>query len=125
MKTKRFDFHPEARTDLREALEWYRSRNPAAAARLRALVSEAAHRIAQYPNRWPGYLYGTRRFVLQRFPFSIIYLDEPDIVSIVAVAHSKRQAGILERPAVAALSIPGQRCPEMDSANSSRILKFL
>jgi toxin ParE1/3/4 len=38
-------------------------------------------------------LNGTRRFVLRRFPFSIIYLDDPEVRSIVAVAHSKRKPG--------------------------------
>ncbi|HEX4427189.1 MAG TPA: hypothetical protein VH079_17450 [Terriglobales bacterium] len=27
------------------------------------------------------------------FPFSVVYLDDPDFVSIVAVAHSKRKPG--------------------------------
>lgn len=34
-----------------------------------------------------------RRFILQRFPFSIVYLDDPDLVTIIAVAHSKRKPG--------------------------------
>ena len=48
--------------------------------------------IVKAPQRWPKYLYGTQRFVLHRFPFSIIYLDD-DVLSIVAVAHSKRKPG--------------------------------
>lgn|ERR1700722_1357417 len=36
----------------------------------------------------------TRRLVLHRFPFSIVYLDKADVVNIVAVAHSKRKPGI-------------------------------
>jgi toxin ParE1/3/4 len=38
-------------------------------------------------------LYGTRRFVLHRFPFSVVYLDEADELNIVAVAHNKRKPG--------------------------------
>jgi hypothetical protein len=34
-----------------------------------------------------------RSFVLQRFPFSVVYLDDPDLVIIVAVAHGKRKPG--------------------------------
>jgi hypothetical protein len=31
--------------------------------------------------------------VLNTFPFSIVYLDDPDAVKIVAVAHHKRRPG--------------------------------
>ena len=57
------------------------------------MVSDVIREIVQTPQRWPKYLYGTRRFVLHRFPFSIIYLDDSDILSIVAVAHNKRNPG--------------------------------
>jgi toxin ParE1/3/4 len=39
------------------------------------------------------YLYGTRRVVLQRFPFSLVYLDDPDVVTIIAIAQSKQRPG--------------------------------
>jgi toxin ParE1/3/4 len=57
------------------------------------MVSTAIRTIVDAPLRWPAYLYGTRRFVLQRFPFSIVYLDDPDLVTIIAVAHAKRKPG--------------------------------
>ena len=34
-----------------------------------------------------------RRFVVQRFPFSVVYLDDAELVTFVAVAHSKRLPG--------------------------------
>jgi plasmid stabilization system protein ParE len=93
MRSKRFRFHPEARQDFREAISWYRSRSPAVATEFRVTVSDVIRHIVKAPQRWPKYLHGTRRFVLRRFPFSIVYLDDPDAVSIVAVAHSKRKPG--------------------------------
>ena len=92
MRSKRFRFHPEARQDFREAIRWYRSRSPSVAAEFRETVSDVIRRVVKAPQRWPKYLHGTRRFVLHRFPFSIIYLDD-DVLSIVAVAHSKRKPG--------------------------------
>ena len=93
MRSKRFRFHPEASRDFREAIRWYRSRSPSVAVEFRVAVSNVIRNIVKAPDRWPGYLHGTRRFVLHRFPFSIIYLDDPDVLSIVAVAHSKRKPG--------------------------------
>jgi hypothetical protein len=31
--------------------------------------------------------------VVQRFPFSIIYLDKPEAVNVLAVAHNKQRPG--------------------------------
>ena len=93
MTGKRFRFHPEARVDLRDSARWYRERNAVIAAEFRAAVGDAVRSAAQTPQRWPAHLYGTRRVVLHRFPFSIIYLDDPDEVVTVAVAHGKRKPG--------------------------------
>jgi plasmid stabilization system protein ParE len=93
MRSKRLRFHPEARGDVREALGWYQDRSPAVAAEFRVIVPEVIRSIVQAPQRWPKYLRGTRRFLHHRFPFSVIYLDDPQAVSIVGVAHSKRRPG--------------------------------
>jgi plasmid stabilization system protein ParE len=97
MSPKQFRFHPEARKEFREAILWYRAKNPNAATEFRITVSDAVRQVARDPRRWPRYLHGTRSFVLDRFPFSIIYLDAAEFVNIVAVAHSKRKPGYWKR----------------------------
>ena|SRR4029077_9043222 len=86
-------FHPEARVDFRQSARWYWERSPQAAAHFRATVSQVVLAIAEAPERCAGYLYGTRRCVLRRFPFSIVYLDDPNVITIVAIAHHKRRPG--------------------------------
>lgn len=93
MASKPFRFHPEAKEDFRDALRWYRTQSPIASAEFRKTVSGAIRNVAQSPQLWPKYLHGTRRFVIHRFPFSVVYLDDPDILTIIAVAHSKRKPG--------------------------------
>jgi toxin ParE1/3/4 len=93
MASKPFRFHPEAREEFRQAICWYRARNFSISTELRVTVSTTIRIVVDAPLRWPTYLHGTRRFVLQRFPFSIVYLDDPDLVVIIAVAHSKRRPG--------------------------------
>jgi toxin ParE1/3/4 len=90
-KRKQYRFHPEAWLELEAADEWYLSRSIDASIAFLSDVDEALDDISQAPNRWPNYLHGTRRLVLHRFPFSIVYLDDPEIVTIIAVAHSKRK----------------------------------
>jgi plasmid stabilization system protein ParE len=93
MASKPFRFHPEAKEDFRDALRWYRARSAIASTEFRKTVSGAIRSVAQSSQLCPKYLYGTRRFVIQRFPFSVVYLDDPDLVTIIAVAHSKRKPG--------------------------------
>jgi len=97
MSPKRFVFHSEARTELREAILWYRTRDRKIGTEFRLAVQDSVREIANAPHRWPIHLHKTRRYVLDRFPFSIIYLDTPELVNIVAVAHSKRKPGYWKR----------------------------
>jgi toxin ParE1/3/4 len=93
MSSKPFRFHPAAREEFRDAARWYRAKRAIAASEFRRDISDGIRNIMQAPRRWSTYLHGTRRFVLQRFPFSIVYLEELEVVTIIAVAHSKRKPG--------------------------------
>jgi toxin ParE1/3/4 len=93
MASKPFRFHPEAGEDFPESIRWYRARDIPISTEFRAEVATSIRTIADVPLRWPIYLYGARRFILQRFPFSVVYLDDPDLVTIIAIAHSKRKPG--------------------------------
>ena len=83
-------FHPAARLDLREARVWYEERSPLSAVAFAHEVASAISRIKEAPARYPTAEHGTRRFVLQRFPFNIFYRVGASEVVIVAVAHQKR-----------------------------------
>jgi plasmid stabilization system protein ParE len=72
---------------------WYWERSEAAADGFLLEVEAALDEIAEAPNRWPRHLYGTRRFILRRFPFSVVYVMLESGIRIVAMAHAKRQPG--------------------------------
>ena len=85
--------HPDARAELRHARTWYYDRSPLTAVAFAHAVDSAVSRIKEAPSSFPLTDHGTRKFVLRRFPFSILYrAGETDIV-IVAVAHQKRRPG--------------------------------
>ena len=96
-KSKPYRLHPEAWLEVEGADDWYQKRSLDAATEFVAEISQAIRSIRENPGRWPAHLYGTRRFILERFPFSIIYLDTPELVNIVAVAHGKRKPGYWKR----------------------------
>ena len=83
----------QAWAEVEAAYAWYDERSEDASAAFLLEVIESFETIAAAPERWPESLYGTRRYLLQHFPFSVIYLDDPDVVTIIAVAHGKRKPG--------------------------------
>jgi plasmid stabilization system protein ParE len=82
-----------ARADLRGAYEWYFERNPEAAASFIREIEAALAGISDKPLMWPSYVEGTRRCVLRRFPFSIIYRVKDANILVVAFAHGRRRPG--------------------------------
>jgi len=95
--SKRYRLHPEAWLEIEGADNWYLQRSVDASTGFLAAIADAFEKISETPQRWPKYLLGTRRLVLGRFPFSVVYLDDPDVLTIVAIAHSKRKPGYWRR----------------------------
>lgn len=55
------------------------------------LLPGAIHRACSFPDAAPNWIDGTRRVVPHRFPFSVIYLVEPGIIVVVAIALDRRR----------------------------------
>jgi plasmid stabilization system protein ParE len=89
----RLGFHPDAVAEARGAARWYRERNADASGAFLTELERALLRIAEAPERWPAIESGRRRFVLRRFPFSIVYRVQSDQVEVLAVAHGRRRPG--------------------------------
>ncbi len=88
-----YRFHPEARFELRVDALFYESQRDGLGLEFRDALRDAIGKILEAPLRWALYEVGTRRCVIQRFPYVIIYLVEGDTVFIVAVMHCARKPG--------------------------------
>jgi toxin ParE1/3/4 len=86
-------FHPDAAKEAFEAQDWYAARDEFASTAFGHEVDLVIRRITEAPDRYPPYLYGTRRILLPRFPFGVVYLEHGYLVWIVAVAHQRRRPG--------------------------------
>jgi len=95
MSDKPLEYHPGAISDVKSAVAWYRERSPKAALDFIEELHRAAETIRQAPERWPLGKSDTRRFLLWRFPFSIIY-SEQEIRNHNLGGRSRQQAtGVL------------------------------
>jgi len=93
MSGKRVEFHQGAMADVKSAVAWYQQRSPKAALDFIEELHRAADTIREAPERWPIGKSNTRRFLLWRFPFAIIYSEQESVVTIWAVAHGSRRPG--------------------------------
>jgi plasmid stabilization system protein ParE len=91
MSIRRVRYHQGAAADVKSAVAWYRKRSPKATADFVEELGRAVNTIRETPQRWPMGKSHTRRFLLWRFPFSIIYTEEENEIIIWAVAHASRR----------------------------------
>ena len=103
---KPVEFHEEASAELEAAFDWYFARNERIAVDFSNEVNRAIGVIAENPHRWPVGLRNTRRYLLQRFPFAIVYRELPSVIRVLAVAHGAGEPGTGRRaPRVEALML--------------------
>lgn len=58
-------------------------------------VREAVRLVTQNPGAWQAseHTREVRRFVMDRFPFTIVYTELADEIFIIAIAHASREPG--------------------------------
>jgi len=86
-------FHPEALAEAEAAVRWYAERSVRAAERFLKVLEDAVEQVVAAPSRWGSSSEGTRRVILQHYPYLLIYRVLPDRIEILAVAHGRRRPG--------------------------------
>ena|ERR1051326_4445420 len=90
---KLVEYHPGARADFDESLDWYQERSEGAAIGFVLAVDHAIERVSADPGRFPSAPAGCRYCSLKRYPFRVVYREEADQIYVVAIAHAKRRPG--------------------------------
>jgi plasmid stabilization system protein ParE len=93
MVAKAIEIHSSALAELKSAMLWYMERNEVAAHNFAAEIDRALDLVIEAPGRWPAGERATRKFVLRRFPFAVIYRETEKAVQVIAVAHGHRRPG--------------------------------
>ena len=53
-------------------------------------VEQSVQRIVKFPEAWSAITKRTRRCSVNRFPYSVIYSVQNDVITIIAVMHHRR-----------------------------------
>jgi plasmid stabilization system protein ParE len=56
-------------------------------------LDRAIERIGNHPGQFPEYAFGTRRMMLQKFPYLVVFRETAVGVEVIAVAHGRRRPG--------------------------------
>ena len=91
MAANRVEYHQGAIADVKSAVAWYQRRNPKVALDFIEELRRATEIIREAPERWPSGENDTRRFLLWRFPFAVVYSEHQSEITIWAVAHASRR----------------------------------
>jgi plasmid stabilization system protein ParE len=85
--------HPAALKEAEAATEWYRRRIMRAAEMFLDELDRAIERIGCHPGQFQEYAFGTRRIVLRRFPYLLVFRGTAAGVEVIAMAHGRRRSG--------------------------------
>jgi plasmid stabilization system protein ParE len=87
----------EAAAEMAEAARWYETHRAGLGTEFLDAVDQAVTRIAEMPRLGslvPRISDQTiRRRPVRRFPYHVVYLELPDRLQILAIAHDRRRPG--------------------------------
>ena len=86
-------FHPDAGEEYARAVEYYADIAPELGSCFHDEIERLIREVRRRPERFFRFSPPAQRALAYKFPYSLVYLDEPDRVWIVAVMHAKRRPG--------------------------------
>ena len=87
----RFYFHEDAEAEFDRAVEYYEDAQSGLGMEFAQKVYSAITRVIQFPEAWSPMSKNTRRCLVSRFPFGIIYQVKSNCIRIIAVADLRRR----------------------------------
>jgi plasmid stabilization system protein ParE len=84
-------FTPEAQVELDEAYLYYEQQQEGLGEVFIEAIRKTQDRICHFPQAWQPLSARTRRALMSRFPFGIIYYIAHDEIVIIAIAHVHRK----------------------------------
>jgi plasmid stabilization system protein ParE len=90
---RKVTIHEEADAEVNEAAKYYEEREPSLGLLFLAAVEEAVEKVLANPEAFQLVGDEIRRKIIGRFPYSLLYVIEPDRIRVIAVAHQKRRPG--------------------------------
>ena len=95
--TKPVKFSKPAIREIKQAKKHYRQIRRELLVRFVGEVDDAIAKMIERPLSFPEYLHGTRRVLLNKFPYMVVFQDFDDHFFVVAIANLYRKPGYWKR----------------------------
>jgi plasmid stabilization system protein ParE len=84
-------FTGAALAELVDAQDWYESESTGLGRQFRTEVDAAVERMSARPRQFPSIYENLRRALVRRFPYSLLFVLEPDeTLTVIACFHASR-----------------------------------
>lgn len=83
-----------AEREFLDAVDGYNAERPGLGYEFAQEVQSAFKRIGLFPDAWPLFSGRTRRCIVSRFPYGILYQVRTDRILVVAIMHLKRDPNV-------------------------------
>lgn len=87
----------EAENDVKEAFLWYEDERKGLGYDFLLQLDAGIKAIERNPRVCHVEYKGTRKFLIRRFPYKIIYLVDREKVIVLAVIHGKRSPNLIKK----------------------------
>jgi plasmid stabilization system protein ParE len=87
-------FHPDTKIEVKDSFDWYQLQSKGLGHEFLQELDEAFNSIQSLPSTWSKFGQSHRRYILGRFPFSVIYQIKGDAeIFVLAIMHNHRKPG--------------------------------
>ena len=86
-----FSFHPRAKQELDKAVHYYENCSSGLGLEFAEEVYAAIFRIIAYPKAYTRLSKHTRRCLVHRFPFGVIFQVKDETLRVIAIANLNRK----------------------------------
>lgn len=87
----RVEIDEEAFAEAADARDYYSAVSQGLGHEFLVALDRAMNRIIAQPSTWPTYTERTRRYLMERFPYAVIYNITENTIRILAIAHQHRR----------------------------------
>ena len=86
----RVEFFEIAKKEMEEAFEWYESLNSGLGYEFFKEADNSISTISKFPKTWRLVGENTRRCIINKFPYILLYYIKNEIIFITCIAHQHR-----------------------------------
>lgn len=87
----KIEFHPDVVSEIKSSYNWYQAQADGLGEDFLSELDSAFEAILEFPETWPLFQKGFKRYLLAQFPFSVIYRKNENILYVVAIMHNSRK----------------------------------